>query len=108
MPLPAELSPALLQTSDGVVVRVYVQPKARREQLIGMHADRLKLAVTEPPDKGKATAAVVRFLATIAKIAPSQADVIRGDISRQKDILLRGVLVEDFAKLICDAIAKEK
>jgi uncharacterized protein YggU (UPF0235/DUF167 family) len=32
----------MLQTSDGVVIRVYVQPKARREQLVGMYGDRLK------------------------------------------------------------------
>jgi len=95
-----DLSSALQQTPDGVVVRVYVQPKARRAQLIGMHADRLKLAVTEPPDKGKATAAVVKLLASTVNISPSSAELVRGDISRQKDVLLRGLTVEEVSRLI--------
>jgi uncharacterized protein len=98
------LSSALQQTSDGVIVRVYVQPKARREQLIGMHADRLKLAVTEPPDKGKATAAVLRLLASVVKIAPSSAELLRGDISRHKDVLLRGLASADVARIIRETL----
>ncbi len=72
-----------------------------------MHADRLKLAVTEPPEKGKATAAVVRFLAAVAMIAPNQVEVIRGDISRQKDVLLRGLLVADVAQRMEKAVAAD-
>ncbi len=100
----ADLSPALQQTSDGVIVRVYVQPKAHREQLIGMHADRLKLAVPEPPDKGKATAAVLRLLASVVKIAPSNAELLRGDISRQKDVLLRGLALADVDRIIRETL----
>jgi uncharacterized protein (TIGR00251 family) len=100
----SELSAALLQTPDGVVIRVYVQPKARREQIVGMHGDRLKLAVTEPPDKGKATAAVLRLLAASVNIAPSQTETIRGDISRQKDVLLRGLTVPQVAAAILEVL----
>jgi uncharacterized protein (TIGR00251 family) len=99
-----DLNPALQQTPDGVIVRVYVQPKARREQLIGMHADRLKLAVTEPPDKGKANAAVIRLLSSAVQLPPSQIELLRGATSRQKDVLLRLQQVEEVASLLMSCL----
>lgn len=78
-------------SSSGVILRVYVQPKARRAQIIGLHADRLKLAVTEPPDKGKANAAVVELVAEAFAVAPSRISLVRGETSRQKDVLIQGL-----------------
>ena len=100
MTSPADLSPSLVQTVDGVIVRVYVQPQARRAQLIGMHADRLKLAVTEPPDKGKANAAVIQLLSTAVRLPASQVELLRGMTSRKKDLLLRGRKVGEVAALL--------
>ncbi|MFO0975602.1 MAG: DUF167 domain-containing protein [Planctomycetaceae bacterium] len=82
-------------SSSGVILRVYVQPKARRAQIIGLHADRLKLAVTEPPDKGKANAAVIDLIAETFKVAPSRVSLVRGDTSRQKDIAIQGLAQND-------------
>jgi len=87
-------------SSSGVILRVYVQPKARRAQIIGLHADRLKLAVTEPPDKGKANAAVVELIAETFKVAPSRVSLVRGDTSRQKDIAIHGVALNDAITLL--------
>ena len=78
------LRSAVVQTADGVVIRVHVQPKARREQMIGMHGGRLKLAVTEPPDKGKANEAVVRLVAAALNLSASRVELLRGDTSRKK------------------------
>lgn len=86
-----DLQQVIQQTSDGVILRVYVQPKARKEQIVGLHGDRLKVAVTEPPDKGKANEAVVQLIATTVRTAASNVDLIRGQTSRQKDLLIRGM-----------------
>lgn len=80
-------------SASGVILRVYVQPKARRAQIIGLHADRLKLAVTEPPDKGKANAAVVNLVAETFAVAPSRVSLVRGETSRQKDVLIQAVTI---------------
>lgn len=82
-------------SSSAVILRVYVQPKARRAQIIGLHADRLKLAVTEPPDKGKANAAVVELIAETFKVSQSRVSLVRGDTSRQKDVAIQGVAMSD-------------
>ena len=82
---------AVVQMTEGVLIRVHVQPKARREQLIGMHGDRIKLAVTAPPDKGKANAAVARMIAEALNLPPSSIQLLRGETSRQKDLLVQNI-----------------
>ena len=103
----SDLSSAVVQTADGVVIRVHVQPKSRREQIIGMHGGRIKLAVTEPPDKGKANEAVVRLVAAALNLAASRVKLLRGDTSRQKDLLVQELSVEDIRRLLADAIQHE-
>lgn len=79
----------LLQvTRDGLVLRVYVQPGARRAGVVGIHQDRLKVAVTEPPDRGQANAGVLRLLAEVLHVPRTQIQLLRGAGSRQKDLLL--------------------
>jgi uncharacterized protein (TIGR00251 family) len=99
-----DVSKALLQTPEGVVVRVYVQPKARRAQIVGMHADRLKVAVTEPPDRGKANDAVLRRLADSFCLSVSSLELLRGHSSRNKDILIRGLSSTDCAKQLATEV----
>ncbi|MBX6746110.1 MAG: DUF167 domain-containing protein, partial [Acetobacteraceae bacterium] len=65
---------------DGVSVRVKVQPRARRPGLQGVvpSADgpRLKVAVTEAPEDGRANRAVCATLAKALGIAPSAVQVV--------------------------------
>lgn len=89
-----DLNDVVQQQQDGVLLRVYVQPKARKEQFVGLHGDRLKVAVTEPPDKGKANEAVVQLIAESVGTAPSNVSLVRGQTSRQKDLLILGPSIE--------------
>ncbi|MEN9557080.1 MAG: hypothetical protein RLZZ232_3366 [Planctomycetota bacterium] len=101
-----QISAAVQDAADGSLLLVHVQPKARRNQLCGMHADRLKVAVTEPPDKGKATAAVLALIATALHVPLSRLTVLRGEISRRKDIHVQGiaaaVIVERLLQVLSD------
>ena len=100
----SDLSSAVVQTADGVVIRVHVQPKARREQIIGMHGGRIKLAVTEPPDKGKANEAVVRLIAAKLNLSASRVELLRGDTSRQKDLLVRNLEAAEASRLLAEPL----
>ena len=44
-------------------IRVRVQPKASRNQVVGYQGEALRLRVTAPPEGGKANEAVVSLLA---------------------------------------------
>jgi len=96
----SDLNSAVVQTTDGVLIRVHVQPRARREQIIGMHGGRIKLAVTEPPDKGKAKEAVVRLVAAALNLSSSRRELLRGDASRQKDLLVLNLDAAEVSRLL--------
>lgn len=75
----------LSASPDGtVLIRVYVQPKASRSRLVGLHDGCLKLAVAAPPVDGKANKQVVKFLAGILDVPIREVTVKSGLRSRRK------------------------
>jgi len=78
----------LVSAPEGVLLRLYVQPKSRRVGAAGLHQDRLKVCVAEPPDKGKANEAVIRLVSKLFAVTRTSVRLIRGETSRQKDLLL--------------------
>lgn len=83
--------PWLRQTPAGVELRVYVQPRASRDQLAGVQGDALKLRLAAPPVDGAANAACCAFFAKLCKLTRSQVVLVAGEASRHKRVLLGGV-----------------
>lgn len=77
---------AVSLNSDGLVLRLYIQPKASRDSIIGLHSDELKVAITAPPIDGKANAHLVKYLAKQFKVAKSQVLLEKGELGRHKQI----------------------
>ena len=77
--------------ADGCVVCLRVQPGARKAAVKGEQAGALKLAVTAPPVDGKANAAVIEFLAELLRVKRAQIEIIAGETSRDKRVLIRGL-----------------
>ncbi|MFB0713084.1 DUF167 family protein YggU [Buttiauxella noackiae] len=77
---------AVSQTEDGLVLRLYIQPKASRDSIVGLHGDELKVAITAPPIDGKANAHLVKYLAKLFRVAKSQVLVEKGELGRHKQI----------------------
>lgn len=90
-----DVSVAVSAHAGGAVVRLHVQPGARRTGLCGLHGERIRIAVAEPPEKGRATDAVLRLLAESLKRPVSAVTLLRGQSSRQKDLLISGVTVAE-------------
>ncbi|MBI4570122.1 MAG: DUF167 domain-containing protein [Planctomycetes bacterium] len=77
-------------TTEGLVAPFVVQTRAKRDRIVGVHGDAIKIAVAAAPEKGKANARVVEFLAGLLG-APRSAVVIRsGHTSHRKQILFTG------------------
>ncbi len=73
-------------------VPVRVQPGARRNALLGRLASgEWKLAVTAPPEDGRANDAVVELLAGLLGVKRRQVSVARGATSRGKTIAVEGL-----------------
>jgi uncharacterized protein (TIGR00251 family) len=86
--------------AEGIVVTVRVQPGAKRSAIIGEHAGGLKIAVAAPPVEGKANDALIAFLRELLQLKRSQVEILRGEKSRQKQVLLRGVGRKDIEALL--------
>jgi uncharacterized protein YggU (UPF0235/DUF167 family) len=86
-----------------VLVRVKVQPRARRPGLQGVapSADgpRLRLAVTAAPEDGKANRAVCALLAEALGVATSLVTVAQGGAAREKTLAVAGDAATLGAKL---------
>lgn len=89
-----------LEKPEGITFGVKVQPGAPRTRILGQHDTVLKLALAAPPVEGKANAECIRFLAKFFDLSRSQVDILTGETTRNKVILLRGFSAQAFeAKL---------
>ncbi|EJL7521285.1 DUF167 family protein YggU [Cronobacter sakazakii] len=77
---------AVSKTVDGPVLRLYIQPKASRDSIIGLHGDELKVAITAPPVDGQANAHLVKYLAKQFRVAKSQVVIEKGELGRHKQV----------------------
>lgn len=77
-------------------VRVRVQPRSRREEVVGERDGAIVIRLTAPPVDGKANQALRRLVAKRAGVAKGAVEIVRGSASRDKLIAARGL---DAAKL---------
>jgi uncharacterized protein (TIGR00251 family) len=72
---------------DGrVQILVRAQPGAKRSAIVGLHGDRLKVAVQAPPVDGKANAALLAFFAALLDLPKHAVTLGAGQTSRDKRI----------------------
>lgn len=77
---------AVIPVLDGLVIRLYIQPKASRDRVIGLHGDELKIAITAPPVDGQANAHLIKFIAKQFKVAKSSVIIEKGELGRHKQL----------------------
>jgi uncharacterized protein (TIGR00251 family) len=82
-------------TDKGVRVSVRLQPRAGRDEIVGVEDSagrgaHLKVRVTAAPESGKANAALEKLLAKAWRVAPSLVTVVGGAKSRDKSVLVEG------------------
>lgn len=93
--------------AGGVKVAVRVTPKASRDKIEGPVAMAegemvLKVAVSAPPEDGKANDAVLRLLSKAWKIPKSHLDVVSGMTSRSKTVLVSTATPQDVYDFLTD------
>lgn len=77
---------AVLPVEDGLAIRLYIQPKASRDQIIGLHGDEIKVAITSPPVDGQANAHLIKFFAKKFKVTRSNVTLEKGELGRHKQL----------------------
>lgn len=78
----------------GLLVILKVQPKSSRDAIEGLvetpDGRALKVAVTAPPDKGKANAAVIALIAKAFGVPKSNVTLTLGETDRRKVLHIAG------------------
>jgi uncharacterized protein (TIGR00251 family) len=88
------MSVTVLPHPKGATLAVRAQPGAKKNGVKGERAGALVVAVTAPPEDGRANEALVEVLKDWLGVRRSQVELISGKTNRNKVFLVRDVTVE--------------
>ena len=81
----------IVEKDGAVSFAVRVQPRASRDEIVGVWQEGLKIRLTAPPVDDRANEALRRFLATSLNVPLSAVRIASGEHSRTKRVEVRGV-----------------
>ena len=87
----------ITEHAEGCILPVRAQPGARTAGILGEHAGALKMAVTAPPEDGRANKALAELLREVLNLKRSQVELLSGETSRDKRFLIRGLTKAELA-----------
>lgn len=85
---------------DGVTIAVSVQPRASATAIRDVRDDAIRLAVAAPPVDGAANKAVIQFFSKRLKVRRGDVEILSGERSRNKVVLVRGTTVADVVRAL--------
>ena len=87
-------------TKDGLILEIVVAPRAKRSKFVGFHGGYPKIALAAPPIEGRANEELVSFLKELLGLPGRDIELIRGDTSKRKAVLLRGISTEKVLQVL--------
>jgi uncharacterized protein (TIGR00251 family) len=87
---------------ENLLLRIFVQPRAAKNELIGIHEGELKLRTTSPPVDGAANDACRQFFSKLLKVPKSAITIISGETSRHKRLKVAGGSAAGIELLLAD------
>jgi uncharacterized protein (TIGR00251 family) len=82
------------EKGSGVRLRIHVQPRATRSEIVALHGDALKIRLAAPPVDGAANDALVLFLSQQLDVPRSALTLLSGHSSRSKVVAITGMSVD--------------
>ena len=95
-----ETNPWLTSEKNGVRLYLQISTGAKTDKVVGAQADRLKIKIAAPPEKGKANKALCKFLAQELGISKAHIDIIKGKTSPKKDVFIETCSCSEVAALL--------
>ena len=83
------------ESPTGVTFAIKVQPRARKNAVVGTLGDALKVSLTAPPVDGKANQVCIDFFAKLLKVPHSSVTIAAGQTSRNKVIRIAGLSAKE-------------
>ena len=91
----------LRETSGGTLLSVKLQPRASKNEIGDALGDELKVKVTAPPVDAAANQALIELLAEKLGCSRRKVELIRGQTSRHKTVLLHGFKAAEVLQKLC-------
>ena len=92
--------PWLREHRDGVTIDLHVQPRASKNEIVGVQGEELKVRLTSPPVEGEANRLCIEFFAKLLKVPKSTVELVAGEKSRHKRLLVRGLAAEEVRRAL--------
>ena len=96
---------AVTAHAEGSLLAVRAQPGARKNAVVGEHGGALKVAVTAPPEDGRANEALTHVIRKWLDLNRSQVKLAGGQRSRDKQFLIRGLTPGELQALLAKKLA---
>jgi len=90
----------LTRTKEGWLLSVHIQPRADRDEVVGLHGDAVKIRLRAPPVEGKANDALVTFLACLLGVSRRNLAICSGQAARRKTVRLPSVAADILARAL--------
>ena len=71
-----------------LILHCQLQPRAAKNEIVGIQGDRLKIRITAPPVDGKANQHLIALMAKWFGVAKSKVSIVRGETGRQKTLAI--------------------
>ena len=101
-----QVSIPIRDSNRGATFNVRVQPRAKRNAVIGQMGDALKIALTAPPVEGKANDACIAFLADLLDVPRSSITIAAGQTGRNKAIRVAGLGASEVSARLAKVVAR--
>lgn len=90
--------------NEGVKIKIHVQPRAKKTEVVGLYGDALKIRIAEPPVEGAANEACEKYMASILHLPLSEVVVTGGKKSRTKSVFVKGLTVEKVRSILQEIV----
>lgn len=79
-----------MKKDEGLIIRLKISPNASKNEII-KSSDGIKIKITAQPIDGKANKCLVEFISKKYKIPKSSIEIVRGETSKEKTILIKNL-----------------
>ena len=77
-----------------IILSLYIQPNARKNEVVGLHGNSLKIKLATLPIDGRANKALLEYLAELLNVRLSQVTLKQGEKSRHKIIEIKASQID--------------
>lgn len=80
------------------MLSLYVQPGAKKTEVVGLHGGALKIRLAAPPVDGKANECLLEYVADTLNVPKRQVTLVSGLSSRSKRVVVVGMTAEEIER----------